>query len=153
MLPFGRCTLDSSNPDDATLGAGESERRIGELLLLVLTPTPLVIPIKLLPTVPKLSSAYSLSRSCPCPLRDKDGERERGVNMPLMVLVVDVEDLEECVWESRVEGMLPERLVWRWMEGVGEEEPEFELDLCLGGCRWVGCRGPGVRLGTHAFER
>lgn len=130
MLPFGRCTLDSSNPDDATLGAGESERRIGELLLLVLTPTPLVIPIKLLPTVPKLSSAYSLSRSCPCPLRDKDGERERGVNMPLMVLVVDVEDLEECVWESRVEGMLPERLVWRWMEGVGEEEPEFELDLC-----------------------
>lgn len=63
VLPFDRCTLDSSGPDDATLGTGESERRIGELLLLVLMPTPLVIPIKLLPTVPKLSSACSLSRS------------------------------------------------------------------------------------------
>lgn len=130
MLPFDRCMLDSSGPDDATLGTGESERRIGELLLLVLMPTPLVIPIKLLPTVPKLSSACSLSRSCPCALRDKDGERERGVNMPLMVLVVDVEDLEECVWESWAGEMVPERLVWRRMEGAGEEEPEFEFDLC-----------------------
>lgn len=130
ILPFGRCTLDPSGPDDATLGTGESERRIGELLLLVPTPTPLVIPIKLLPTVPKLSSAYSLSRSCPCPLRDKDGDRDRGVNMPLMVLVVDVEDLAECVWESMAGEMLPERLDWRWMEGVGEEEPEFWLELC-----------------------
>lgn len=130
MLPFGWCTKNSSGPDDAMLGTGDS-RRIGELLLLVLMPTP-VIPIKLLPTVPKLSSAYSLSRSCPCPLRDKDGERERGVNMPLMVLVVDVEDLEvdvedleECVWESRAGGTLPERLDWSRMDGVGEEEPEF----------------------------
>lgn len=49
--------------------------------------------------------------------------------MPLMVLVVDVEDLEECVWESWIGEMLPERLDWRWMEGVGEES-EFELDLC-----------------------
>lgn len=128
MLPLGRCTLDSSAPDDATLGTGESERRIGELLLLVLMPTPLVILIKLLPTVPKLSSVYSLSRSCPCPLRDKDGERERGANIPLMVLVVDVEDLVECVWVSMVGEMLPERLDCRRMEGVGEEEPEFGLD-------------------------
>lgn len=173
MLSFSRCTLDSSGTDDATLGTGESERRIGELLLLVLTPTPLVIPIKLLPTVPKLSSVYSLSRSCPCPLSDKDGERERGVNMPFMVLVVDVEDLEECVWESMAGEILPERLDWRQMEGVGEEEPEFgverEPDLCaLGLWLWdflvdlmldarvkssVGAGGMGVEDLVCGWER
>lgn len=173
MLSFSRCTLDPSGTDDATLGTGESERRIGELLLLVLTPTPLVIPIKLLPTVPKLSSVYSLSRSCPCPLSDKDGERERGVNMPFMVLVVDVEDLEECVWESMAGEILPERLDWRQMEGVGEEEPEFgverEPDLCaLGLWLWdflvdlmldarvkssVGAGGMGVEDLVCGWER
>lgn len=152
MLSVSRCTLDPSGTDDATLGTGESERRIGELLLFVLTPTPLVIPIKLLPTVPKLSSAYSLSRSCPCPLSDKDGERERGVNMPLMVLVVDVEDLEECVWESMAGEILPERLDWRRMEGVGEQESEFGLergpDLCS-----VDAGGLGVEDLVCGWER
>lgn len=94
ILPFDIIPLDPSCADDTTLGAGESVRPIGDPLLLRFKPTigaPIPILIKLCPTVPKLSSPYSLSPS------DNDGERDRGPKMPLIVFVVEIDDLAECV--------------------------------------------------------
>jgi len=137
ILPFDIIPLDPSCADDTTLGAGESVRPIGDPLLLTfkaIIGAPIPIFIKLCPTVPKLSSAYSPSPS------DNDGERDRGPKMPLMVFVVEIDDLAECVCTFICElllllllslltiaaGMLPMRFECRGMECIAEDEPEPE---------------------------
>jgi hypothetical protein len=134
ILPFDMIALDPSCTD-TKLGAGDSVRVIGDPLLVTFMPTPIPMFIKLCPTVPKLSSVCSPSPS------DNDGERDRGPKMPLIVFVVDVEDLVECVCTPvcvlllslliMTAEMFPMRFECSCMDcaGEGELEPRLELEL------------------------